>query len=69
MNERIRGGVRSVAFTALAILTAMFFGALVIIFSDSEALQAWGDFFQDPLGALEASWDVAYAAYAALLDS
>jgi general nucleoside transport system permease protein len=69
VNERIRGGVRSVAFTALAILTAMFFGALVIIFSDSEALQAWGDFFQDPLGALEASWDVAYGAYAALLDS
>ena len=69
MNERILGGVRSVAFTALAILTAMFFGALVIIFSDTEALQAWGDFFQDPLGALEASWDVAYGAYAALLDS
>lgn len=69
MNERLRAGLRSVLFTGLAIITAMLVGALVIIFSDSEALKAWGDFFQDPLGALEASWEVASNAYSALLDS
>jgi simple sugar transport system permease protein len=69
VNERLKGSLRSVLYTGLAILTAMFFGALVIIFSDTETLNAWGDFFQDPMGALEASWDVAYDAYAALLDS
>jgi ABC-type uncharacterized transport system permease subunit len=69
VNERVRAGLRSVAFTGLAILTAMLVGALVIIFSDSETLKAWGDFFQDPLGALEASWEVASNAYSALLDS
>ena len=58
MNERVRASLRSVLFTGLAILTAMVFGALVIIFSDTETLNAWGDFFQDPLGALEASWEV-----------
>lgn len=69
MNERLRATLQSVLFTGLAILTAMVFGALVIIFSDTETLNAWGDFFQDPLGALEASWDVAYDAYRALFDS
>lgn len=69
MTERVRGAVQSVLFTSLAILSAMVVGALVIIFSDPDTLAAWQDFFSDPLGALEASWDVAYEAYAALLDS
>lgn len=69
MNERVREGLRSVLFTGLAILTAMFFGAVVIVFSDTDALEAWGDFFSDPMGALDASWDVAYAAYAALFST
>lgn len=69
MNERVRAGTRSVLFTGLAILTAMVVGALVIIFSDADTLKTWQDFFSDPLAALEASWEVAYDAYAALLDS
>jgi ABC-type uncharacterized transport system permease subunit len=53
----------------LALVTALVVGGLVIVFTDPETLDEWGSFFGDPLGALEASWDVVYEAYDALWQS
>ncbi|HEY8524367.1 MAG TPA: ABC transporter permease [Acidimicrobiales bacterium] len=53
----------------LALLTALAVGGLVIIFSNPDTLEEWGEFFNDPDGALEASWDVVYDSYRALYDS
>jgi simple sugar transport system permease protein len=60
---------RTAAFTGLAIVTALIAGALVIIFTDPDTLNAWSNFFQDPAEALSASWDVASTAYRALFES
>ncbi len=53
----------------LAIVTALVVGALIIVFSDPVTLDAWSGFFSDPLGALDASWDLVSASYRALFDS
>jgi general nucleoside transport system permease protein len=53
----------------LAIITALAVGAIVIIFSDPDALEAWGNFFSDPLEALEVSWETVRDAYEALFRS
>lgn len=53
----------------LAIVTALVVGALIIVFTDPVTLDAWSGFFSDPLGALDASWDLVYASYRALFDS
>jgi general nucleoside transport system permease protein len=55
--------------TALALGTALVLGGLVIVFSDPEVLDEWGSFFGDPLGALQASWDLVRHAYQALIDT
>ncbi|HEX8804193.1 MAG TPA: ABC transporter permease [Acidimicrobiales bacterium] len=67
--ERIRGLVAALKVPVLALLTALAAGGLVIVFSDPDTLDAWGDFFTDPMGALSASWDVVYESYRALYDS
>jgi general nucleoside transport system permease protein len=54
---------------ALALLTALAVGGLVIVFSDPDTLDEWGNFFNDPGGALSASWDIVYESYRALYDS
>lgn len=54
---------------ALALVTALVIGGLVIVFSDPDTLDEWGSFFADPLGALEASWDLVWSSYHALFDS
>ncbi|HEX5367637.1 MAG TPA: ABC transporter permease [Acidimicrobiales bacterium] len=51
---------------ALALLTALVVGGLVIAFSDPDVLDEWGSFLRDPLGALGASWSAASDAYEAL---
>ena len=53
----------------LALVTALVVGGLVIIFTDPDTLDEWGSFFSDPMGALQASWDVVYEAYHALWES
>ncbi len=53
----------------LAIVTALVVGALIIVFTDPTTLEAWGAFFSDPLGALDASWDLIATSYRALFDS
>ncbi|HET6663737.1 MAG TPA: hypothetical protein VFG94_05750, partial [Acidimicrobiales bacterium] len=69
MRERLLAAGNSALFTALAILTAMLAGALVIVFSDPTTLNEWSEFFGDPGGALSATWDTAYISYRALFDS
>jgi simple sugar transport system permease protein len=69
LAERFVAAGQTVAFTLLAIVTALIVGAIVIVFTDPDTLDAWSDFFSDPLGALEASWDIVYASYQALFES
>jgi simple sugar transport system permease protein len=69
VNDRVRAAISSIAFTLLAILTAMIVGGLVIIFSDPDTLNEWSEFTSDPMGALKASWNVVWDAYYALYDS
>jgi ABC-type uncharacterized transport system permease subunit len=53
----------------LALVSALFIGALVIVFSDPDTLDAWGSFFSNPGNALEASWELTYDSYSALFES
>jgi simple sugar transport system permease protein len=53
----------------LALATALAIGGLLIIFTTPDVLNEWNSFFADPIGALQASWDVVYAAYHALWES
>ncbi len=69
MAVRFAAYGRTALFTVLAIVTALLLGALVIIFSDPDALGAWSSFFSDPGEALSTSWQVAFDSYEALFDS
>ena len=60
---------RALLVPALALLTALAVGGLVIIFSDPDTLNEWAEFFGDPAGALSASWDIVWESYRALWDS
>lgn len=53
----------------LAIITALVVGALIMVFTDPDTLDAWSSFFNDPGRALDASWDLVYGSYRALFDS
>ena len=53
----------------LAIVTALVVGALIIVFTDPDALDAWSSFFADPGAALSESWDLVATSYRALFDS
>jgi len=65
----VEAAARSMLFTALAIVTALVVSALVIVFSNPDTLNEWGEFTADPGGALSASWDVVYDSYFALFDT
>jgi len=63
----VRSGVlRAAALPALAVFTALVIGAVIIAVSDPDVLAAWGDLFQDPLGALSETWFSIADAYLAL---
>jgi general nucleoside transport system permease protein len=64
--DRLRSLANSLIIPVLALVTALVVGGLVMVFSDPDTLDAWGSFFSDPLGALEASWDLVSEAYRAL---
>jgi ABC-type uncharacterized transport system permease subunit len=68
-GSRLAAAANSLVIPALALLTALVVGGLVIVFSDPDTLDEWGSFFGDPLGALQASWDIVYDSYRALWDS
>jgi simple sugar transport system permease protein len=52
---------------ALAVFTALVIGALIIVFSNDQALEAWSRFFRHPTEALSASWQVVSESYRVLL--
>ena len=57
---------RSMRTPLLAVVAALLVGALVIIFTDEDALAEWASLFRDPLGALSASWTAVSESYSAL---
>ena len=64
LDDILRGN--SVVVTILAIVIALFLGALLIAFSDPAVLPKFGYFFAAPGDALSAAWDSVSAAYSAL---
>lgn len=58
----------SVTITILAVFLALLISALLIVFSDSNVLRAWGDFFSAPGAALSATWTSIATAYSALFE-
>jgi simple sugar transport system permease protein len=54
--------------TILAIFLALVVGGLIIAFSDTAVLHAWGSFFSAPGTAISASWDSVASAYSALFE-
>ncbi|MDD9370140.1 MAG: ABC transporter permease [Acidimicrobiales bacterium] len=69
VGARLAALANGLIIPVLALLTALVVGGLVIVFSDPDTLDEWGSFFGDPLGALEASWDIVYDSYRALWNS
>jgi general nucleoside transport system permease protein len=61
-----RERLRAIVVPLLAVLTALFVGGLVIVFSDPDLLQRWAGFFRNPVATLQESWAAVYEAYAAL---
>ncbi len=57
----------SVLIPVLSVITALVIGAIIILITDSTVTSAWGNVFQDPLGALSATWTSVSVAYGALL--
>jgi simple sugar transport system permease protein len=62
-----RGWRETVLVPALAVVTALLLGALIIAFTEPRSLEAWGRAGRDPLGALATSARAVGAAYRALL--
>ncbi len=67
--EIVRAVYNALLIPVLALVTALAIGGLVIIFTTPDVLNEWNSFFADPMGALQASWDVVYEAYRALWES
>ncbi len=53
---------------ALAVVTALAIGGLVIVFSDPDLLRSWSGFFLHPIETLRLSWDVVWESYRALIE-
>jgi simple sugar transport system permease protein len=60
------GGWRALLIPVLAIFTALVIGALVIVFTNDDALREWKSFFRNPGDALSVSWRVLSDSYYAL---
>jgi simple sugar transport system permease protein len=58
----------SVVVTILAIFTAIVLGGLLIAFTNTAVLHAWGNFFSDPGTAIGQAWDAAIGAYVAMFE-
>ena len=53
----------------LALVTALALGGLVIVFSDPDTLDSWGEFFSHPGRTLSDSWNLVYDSYQGLYTS
>jgi general nucleoside transport system permease protein len=58
----------SVVVTILAIFTAIVLGGLLIAFTNTAVLHAWGNFFSDPGPAIRLAWDAGVGAYVAMFE-
>jgi len=56
----------TVTVTVLALFTATVLGGLLVAFTNTAVLHAWGNFFSAPGHAIAAAWDIAVATYVAL---
>lgn len=65
----LRSTAEALLVPVLALVTALVVGGLVMIFSDPDTLDEWNGFFNDPGGALSASWDLVSDSYYALFDT
>jgi len=63
-----KGALQSVQLPILAVFTALVIGALIIAASSPDALAAWRQVFQNPLGALSTTWVTVRDAYIALFE-
>lgn len=61
-----QGRLRMLLLPALAVLSALAVGAVLIVFTSDAALDAWGRFGRHPGVALSESWTAVYEAYYAL---
>ena len=66
INSIVEGSPAVVTF--LAIVAALFLGALLIAFTNDAVLHAWGQFFANPGNAFAQAWDAVFAAYRAMFD-
>ncbi len=58
----------SVVVTFLAIVTAIVLGGLLIAFTNTTVLHAWGNLFSAPGNAIAQAWDAASGAYVAIFE-
>jgi simple sugar transport system permease protein len=58
----------SVVVTVLAIFTAIVIGGLLIAFTNTAVLHAWGNLFPAPGTAIARAWDAAAGAYVAMFE-
>ncbi len=58
----------SVVVTILAIVTAIVLGGLLIAFTNTTVLHAWGNLFSSPGNAIAQAWDAASGAYVAIFE-
>jgi general nucleoside transport system permease protein len=67
LRESVLEG-NTVTVTVLALFTAAVLGGLLVAFTNTAVLHAWGNFFSAPWHAITAAWDVAVATYVALFE-
>ena len=56
----------AILYPVLAVFTALVLGAILILITDPEVVEAWANFFQDPLYALQVTWQTVAEAYGAM---
>src|SRR6516165_11853761 len=65
LRESVLEG-NTVTVTVLALLTATVLGGLLVAFTNTTVLHAWGNFFSAPGNAIAKAWAIAAATYVAL---
>ena len=65
----VRARLEAMVVPALALVTALVVGGLVIVFSNPDTLHSWTGFFRHPGGTLSESWHLVADSYRALYDS
>lgn len=63
-----KGLVSTMGLPLVAVFTALLIGAIIIPISSVEVLDAWGNFGQDPLGAISLTFKTIWGAYVALFE-